>query len=110
MNFNLLALLEVINRHSGTPADLLLSKDSKVILKAGETVYTFDNEKLEDVLKDNSFTYFHQSDTVDKINEVLSRHIIGQLTIEKLKNGTNGWTDTGFEPSLWVCNRILFQL
>jgi hypothetical protein len=89
MNFNLLALLEVINRNSGTSVDLLLSKDSKVILKAGETAYTFDNEKLEDVLKDNSFNYFHQSDTIEKINEVLSKHIINQLTVEKLKNGTN---------------------
>ena len=89
MNFNLSTLLEVVNRNSGTTVDLLLSKESKVILKAGETVYTFDNEKLEDVLKDHSFNYFHRPDTAEKINEVLSKHIINQLTIERLKNGTN---------------------
>lgn len=89
MNFYLLALLEVVNRNSGISADLLLSKDSKVILKSGETIYAFDNEKLEDVLKDNSFNYFHQPDTTEKINEVLSKHIINKLTVAKLKNDTN---------------------
>lgn len=90
MNFNLSTLLEVVNRNSGTTVSLLLSKESKVMLKAGETVYTFDNEILEDVLKDYSFNYFYQPDTAEKINEVLSRHIINQLTIARLKNSTNG--------------------
>lgn len=80
MNFNLSTLLEVINRNTDTAVDFLLTKDSKVLVKAGENGFSFDNEKLEDVLKENNFQYYHKPDTIEKINEILSKHIINQLT------------------------------
>jgi hypothetical protein len=84
MNFNLSGLLKAINSKISSPTveavKFYLTEDNMILAKMGEVSYYFDYKKLQMVLDGNEFNHYYKDDTQEKINELLSKHVINQLT------------------------------
>lgn len=105
MDFNLSALLDATNskfeQPLHAPVKFHLTEDGWILAKMGEVAYFFNYKKLRAVLDGNNFDHYHKEDTQEKINELLSRHIINQVTagrgkkiypeIKTVKGDPNNW-------------------
>ena len=84
MNFNLSDLQNAVNdkfeQPLNTPVKFYLTDDCYILSKFGEVAYFFNYEKLQEVLDVNGFTHYYQEKTAELINELLSKHIINQIT------------------------------
>jgi len=80
IRFNLTKILNNVNKKikSYEGIELLLTDDN-ICFRTGGVVYFCDHRKFQDVLKVNEFNY-SDSDIEDLDIELLSKHIVNQLT------------------------------
>lgn len=84
MDFNLTEILTAMNKKfskdSPVLAEFSLTKDNWILANLGNVAYFFNYEKLQLVLDDNNYTNYYKEETRSEINELLSKHILNQLT------------------------------